>query len=177
MYPPASNKDYELTSDARDPKFIYKPAKPAPSPPKKPILGYPSRSVNEFTSKSPEETSADAAHTVLWGDKAIRMVGLGFPEAKGPEERVMMFKEAFNIQPEVAHEDGCQRIDLKRREANFSRVPMESPGRPVSSNAHAKTRGSSSKASKGSENDPPSGDLRDTCPSAQTSPGRMSRLN
>jgi hypothetical protein len=94
QFPPAMNKDYELTTDARDPKFVYTPPKlefssKQSSAPYHPIHLFP---VKQLGIKDEEK-----AHNDLWNDKAIRLLGLGFPEARGPDERSEMYNKAFNI--------------------------------------------------------------------------------
>jgi hypothetical protein len=95
QFPPAMNKDYELTTDARDPKFVYTPPKlefssKQSSTPYHPIHLFP---VRQLGIKDEEK-----AHNDMWKDKAIRLLGLGFPEARGSDERSEIYNKAFNIQ-------------------------------------------------------------------------------
>jgi hypothetical protein len=101
-FPPPSNKDYEYTTHARDPKFVYNPPKPV-IPCKPPSRTAPSGSVVQQEVIRPQPSFPTRNDTnnkkeeARWRRNAIGLLPLGLSDNATDEERKYVFNEAYNV--------------------------------------------------------------------------------
>lgn len=112
-FPPLSNKDYEYTTHARDPKFVYNPPQPipvpnAPPPPPPPGIAVQQEVVRSLPISQTWDDAQDKKDLARWRDKAIRLLPLGLGDNATEEECNYIFAEAYNLKEDI-HQAYCWR--------------------------------------------------------------------
>lgn len=112
-FPPLSNKDYEYTTHARDPKFVYNPPKPVAVsktllPPAPPGIVVQQEVVRPIPTTPTWAEAQDKKDLARWRDKAIRLLPLGLGDNATDEERNYIFAEAYNLKEDI-HQAYCWR--------------------------------------------------------------------